>query len=148
VRQVPGRGRLIIVRGLTRNGQGRTVGVAGVLVGFQILAVMALPVALCCCVDMAIETASPAASTHEGHGTDSDSPPCPHHAHTPAEGSDEMEPGCSRLVQLVLVLSGLIGVPHSPYPALTSLSPAGALSLSDQILPEFFPLVESPPPRA
>ena len=127
--------------------------VARTLIVFQFLAVMALPLALCCCLEMTAEAAHNSHTQdghqgHEGHKNKGDARPCPHHNHVPADDSDGTHVGCGRLVQLVLMLSGLIGVPEVPVPVIASLLPTDVLLEQELTLVEFFPVVASPPPRA
>lgn len=128
--------------------------VAQTLIVFQFLAVMALPLALCCCLEMTAEAAAHDSHTHDGHqghdghGGSQNARPCPHHRHAPADDSDGTHAGCSRLVQLVLMLSGLIGLPEPQAPVIASLSPTGTLLERELTLVEFVSPVATPPPRA
>ena len=120
----------------------------------QLLSVLALPLALCCCLEMAGEAATHG-STHAQHlGSVPDGGPsadaCPHHdgsapVHEPEGSSDT---GCIHIHRFVILLRGLIGVaeearsvPHQP--AVRPVTVFAALDVVDMFLP-----VESPPPRA
>ena len=128
---------------------GRVVPVA---LSLWCLPVLAVPLALCCCLAMAAE-----GPTHgSGHAdrpashSDAGGEACPHHDLAPAAKSDSSTPeaGCQDLDRLVIALAGLIGVaPSSPELTytLSSLSSVSVLAVDadDPVFP-----VESPPPRA
>ena len=126
---------------------------APLMILFQGLAVLALPAALCCC--LAVMMAERDADGHAVHrlgsadasGGDED---CPHHdlARPVNNESNPAGPGCDWVDQMVLVLSGLIGVTTAEFDSVAELNELGTLSSITYKAITFFPPVESPPPRA
>lgn len=118
---------------------------------FQGLAVLAVPLALCCCLAMAADAdhASHQSAGHEPHA-ESMSEPCPHHDLDP-RATDETgatTAGCQHLDRLIIALAGLIGVAPSPSAPTHALTPSNAVwALVARAEDPVFG-VESPPPRA
>lgn len=133
-------------------GRHRLIGrVAQVALGFQALAVFAMPLALCCCLAMAAAGAAHEVTPSGQHASDGESAAnaCPHHDLTGATtGDSPSDAGCQNLDRLVVALAGLIGVTDQPPELTPTLAPLAAVpSLRVNADDAVFP-VDSPPPRA
>ena len=126
--------------------------VAPVTVLFQFLGVLAVPIALCCCLEMAagpsghdVHHSAAAGSEH----TDQTEEGCPHHDSSDlARHTEDTDNGCEQLDSLVMALAGLIGVAETHDELMQSLTPIDRVAARTSELVEVLILVESPPPRA
>ena len=110
---------------------------------FQLLVTLAMPLAICCCLEMTAEAT--AASGHEPEEN-----ACPHHnlISPAARDARSSDTGCASFDAFVTVLAKLIGISDTDLgfnQSLTALAVVSPLTVDpvDMILP-----VESPPPRA
>lgn len=132
----------------------RVVGrVARLALAFQGLAVLALPLALCCCVALAGQDGED--HGHHSHAVDSettapthDADTCPHHSGPAAETPVDTPPGCEHLDTLVMALSALVGVVEQQTPLQGTLTETGFVPVPTLRLVAIPSSVESPPPRA
>jgi hypothetical protein len=128
--------------------------IAPVALTLQFLAVLALPIALSCCLDMTAEAATSGSTRARHHGPVSDADQtantCPHHEQVvpPTGDSNRTDTGCRYLDALVMALTGLIGVTELHPGFSQSLTPLAVVSPVTVDLVDTIRPVEFPPPRA
>ena len=118
----------------------------------QGFAVLAVPLAFCCCVSMAADLSSH--GNHDVHHHAADPLPspagdaCPHHGPGAIpETTESDDPTCPHVDRLVMALAGLVGTTDTVESNDDPLAPVGVVRLAHLILDSVPTRIDIPPPR-